>query len=97
MVEQQTWMTLVGCASLAVALAAYLAVIFRHLRDDISKLRTELKDDTAQLRTELKDDTAQLRTELRADLGSIDARLISLENRTYDISSRLPAAPVTKP
>jgi hypothetical protein len=69
--------------------------------------RTELKDDHAGLvaelrhtRTELKRDIADLRTDLRADIadvkadiGRLDGRLTTIEQRTYDLSTRLPPAP----
>lgn len=63
------------------------------LKGDISDLRGELKGDISELRVELKGDISDLRGELKGELGKLDARLMSLENRTYDISTRLPAAP----
>ncbi len=67
------------------------------LKADIGELRTELKADIGELRTELKADVGELRTELRGELreglGRIDARLTVIEQRTYDLSTRLPPAP----
>ncbi len=104
MVEQQTWMTLLGVAGFALALFGYLAAMKRELRADIgglraelkgdnAELRTELKGDIAELRTELKSDISQLRTEIRGDLAKVDSRLTTLEQRTFDLSTRLPPAP----
>ena len=59
----------------------------------IGGLRTELKSDITNLRSELKSDTAELRGEMRDGLGRIDARLTVIEQRTYDLSTRLPPAP----
>lgn len=66
----------------------------------LDSTRVELKANIAGLdtsldatRRELKDDIADMRSELKAELGKVENRLISLENRTYDISTRLPAAP----
>lgn len=56
------------------------------LGSDITGLRDELKADIGELRTEL-------RGELREGLGRIDARLTTIEQRTYDLSTRLPPAP----
>lgn len=63
------------------------------LKSDITNLRSELKSDIAELRSELKSDTAELRGEMRDGLGRIDARLTVIEQRTYDLSTRLPPAP----
>lgn len=59
----------------------------------IGGLRTELTSDITNLRSELKSDTAELRGEMRDGLGRIDARLTVIEQRTYDLSTRLPPAP----
>lgn len=90
--EQQSWVTLLGFAGFAVALFGYLATFKRDMRSDMKEMRTELKGDIAGLRTEVKGDIAGLRTELKGDLHRIDDRLTTLENRTYDISTRLPPA-----
>lgn len=45
----------------------------------------------ATIRRDLKSEIAATRTELKTELGKVEDRLISLENRTYDISTRLPA------
>lgn len=109
MVEQQTWMTLVGSAAFAVAMAGLLLTIRRDLMTAIVNVRTDLKSDIAQVdhrvrdfRAELKGDIADLRTELKediadlkTDIGRVDSRLTTLENRTYDISARLPPAPAS--
>ncbi|WP_456697883.1 hypothetical protein [Aeromicrobium sp. P5_D10] len=63
------------------------------LKADIGSLRTELKTEIADTRTELKADIASVRDDLKAEIARVEIRLISLENRTYDISTRLPAAP----
>ena len=74
--------------------------------DKVDKTRTELVSVIGATRTELKgnianlDDTIQkTRTELVSALtggfAKVEARLIALEQRTYDISTRLPAAPAS--
>lgn len=91
--EQQTWATLAGFAGFGLAMITYLTAMKRDLKTEISGFRTELKTDISDLRTELKTDIADTRAELKADIARVEVRLISLENRTYDISTRLPAAP----
>lgn len=81
MVEQQTWMTLLGVAGFSLALLGYLANMKRELKSEIGGVRTELKAEITYTRVDLK-----------ADIGRLDARLVTLENRTYDISTRLPPA-----
>ena len=77
-----------------------------NLDDTIGKTRTELVSAIGATRTELKGDIANLddtigktRTELVSALtggfAKVEARLIALEQRTYDISTRLPAAPAS--
>jgi hypothetical protein len=63
------------------------------LKTDISDLRTELKTDISDLRTELKTDIAEFRADFRTESAKVDRRLSALEERTYDIASRLPARP----
>ena len=76
------------------------------LDDKVDKTRTELFSAIGATRTELKGDIASLddtiqktRTELVSALtggfAKVEARLIALEQRTYDISTRLPAAPAS--
>lgn len=102
--DQQTWTTLVGLAGFSLAMITYLTAMKRDLKAEIGSSRAELKADIGSLRTELKTEIADTRTELKADIASVrddlkaeiarvEIRLISLENRTYDISTRLPAAP----
>lgn len=102
--DQQTWTTLAGFAGFGLAMLTFLTAMKRDLKADISGVRTELKADMAGLkselkseiastRTELKTDIADTRAELKTDIARVETRLISLENRTYDISTRLPATP----
>jgi hypothetical protein len=63
------------------------------LKDQISGLRTELKDEISGLRTELKGDIAELRREMKGEFAKVDNRLTTLEQRTYDLSTRLPTSP----
>ena len=76
------------------------------LDDKLDKTRTELFSAFGATRTELKGDIASLddtiqktRTEfvgaLAGGFAKVEARLIALEQRTYDISTRLPAAPAS--
>lgn len=81
MVEQQTWMTLLGMAGFTLALFTYLGAMKRDLRAEISDCRSDLKADIA---------------DVKADIGRLDGRLTTIEQRTYDLSTRLPPAP-TRP
>ena len=78
---------------LRIELKSDTADLRSELKSDITDLRTELKSDITDLRSELKSDTAELRGEMRDGLGRIDARLTVIEQRTYDLSTRLPPAP----
>lgn len=49
----------------------------------------------ASMKRDLKSDIASARSESKADIGRIDSRLVALEARTYDISTRLPPAPAS--
>lgn len=105
--DRETWVAMLGFAGFALALFGYLAAMKRDLRAEIgdgraetASLRTELKSDIAGLRTELKSDLADLRKDLKADIadvrsdiGRLDGRMTTLEQRTYDLSTRLPARP----
>ena len=76
------------------------------LDDNVDKTRAELVGVISGTRAELKGDIASLcdmvdktRTELVGALtggfAKVEARLIALEQRTYDISTRLPASPAS--
>jgi len=99
--EQQTWVSLLGMAGFALALAGYLRNVLRDLstdlRAEISGCRSELKDEIATTRVELKDEITITRTELKADIARLDGRLTTIEQRTYDLSTRLPPAPAQSP
>ena len=101
-VSQESWVALAAIGAFAIALFGYLRNISKDLKAEIGNLdnkvdktRTELKGDIASL-----DDTIQkTRTEfvgaLAGGFAKVEARLIALEQRTYDISTRLPAAPAS--
>ena len=95
-VDRETWVAMLGFAGFTLALFGYLAAMKRDLRAEIgdcraetASLRTELKSDLADLRKDLKSDIANV----RSDIGRLDGRMTTLEQRTYDISTRLPARP----
>jgi hypothetical protein len=110
-VEQDTWVTLLGFAGFAVALFGYLGAIRRDLRFEIGACRSELKAEIGAFRSELKAEIRQvsdelrgtdgrlsgqiadLRREMKGEFAKVDARLTTLEQRTYDLSTRLPARP----
>jgi septal ring factor EnvC (AmiA/AmiB activator) len=93
MVEQQTWVTLLGVAGFTLALAGYLHTVKRDLRTelkgDIAGLRTELKAEIADCRADLKADIA----DVKADIGRLDGQLTTIEQRPSPLSTRLPPAP----
>ena len=109
--SQESWVSLSALGVFAIALFGYLRNISRDLTiairkvgDNFDRTRTELKSDIASFGD--KGDIASLdvkldktRTELKGDItggfAKVEARLIALEQRTYDISTRLPAAPAS--
>ena len=99
--EQQTWVSLLGMAGFTLALATYLHTTLRDLRTElraeISGCRSELKGEMAGMRSELKGDIAELRREMKLEFAKVDGRLTTLEQRTYDLSTRLPPAPAQQP
>lgn len=54
-------------------------------------LRTEIHDGQNALRAEIHDGQNALRTEIRDGFNRSDARLQVIEERTYELSTRLPA------
>ena len=69
------------------------------LKGDNASLRSELKSEIAGLRSELKSEIRDCRADLKADIadvkadiGRLDGRLTTIEQRTYDLSTRLPPA-----
>ena len=95
--EQQTWVSLLGMAGFTLALAGYLHTVVRDLRSElkaeISGCRSELKGEIGSLRSELKADIA----DVRSDIARLDGRLTTIEQLTYDLSTRLPPAPAQQP
>lgn len=91
-VDQETWMTLLGCSSFAIVLLGYLATMKRDVLAAVGGVESRLdaKIDTTRadlgaldnkiygLRTELKADNHDLRTELKADLGALDNKVDGL-------------------
>ena len=65
------------------------------LDDKLDKTRTELKGDIANLDDKLDKTRTELVSALTGGFAKVEARLIALEQRTYDISTRLPAAPAS--
>ena len=83
-VSQESWVTLAAIGAFAIALFGYLRNISKDLKAEIGKV-----DDTiGKTRTELV-------SALTGGFAKVEARLIALEQRTYDISTRLPAAPAS--
>jgi hypothetical protein len=84
-------------------LEAHIADARSDLKSEVRATRTELKGDIAQTRaeltaegkatrTELSTFIADLRSEMKAEFGRMDSRLQTIEQRTYDLSTRLPTA-----
>ncbi len=72
-------------------------------KTDIRSLRAETKTDIQSLRTETKTDHQTLigaiesvRTESRADHNALATSLSVIEQRTYDMATRLIASPATE-
>lgn len=86
--EQQTWVTLLGFAGFGLALMGYLASMKRDLKTEIRDAGADAKADNERLEAQVAD----TRTELKTDLGRLDGRLVALESRMHDIAVRLPAA-----
>ena len=61
----------------------------------ISGTRTELKGDIASLDDKVDKTRTELVGALTGGFAKVEARLIALEQRTYDISTRLPASPAS--
>jgi hypothetical protein len=100
-VDLQTWVSIGSLLAVGVAivgaftrqtggLKADIAGLRTELKGDIAGLRTELKGDIAGLRAELKGDIAGLRAEMKAEFGGVESRLNGLDQRTFELSTRLP-------
>ena len=101
-VSQESWVALAAIGAFAIALFGYLRNISKYLKAEIGKVdnkvdktRTELKGDIASLDDKLDKTRAELVGALTGGFAKVEARLINLEQRTYDISTRLPAAPAS--
>ena len=95
-------MTLAAIGAFAIALFGYLRNISKDLKaeigkvdDTLDKTRTELKGDIASLDDTIQKTRTELVSALTGGFAKVEARLIALEQRTYDISTRLPAAPAS--
>lgn len=52
---------------------------------------------TDAFHAELNGEIGELRTDLRADIGRVESRLSALEQRTVELSARLPPLPAAAP
>ena len=100
--SQESWVTLAAIGAFAIALFGYLRNISKDLKaeigkvdDTLDKTRTELKGDIASLDDTIQKTRTELVSALTGGFAKVEARLIALEQRTYDISTRLPAAPAS--
>ena len=111
-VELDTLVSLAALAGFGVAILGYLHTMKRDLRaefrseisgcrselkGEMAGMRSELKDEMAGMRSELKGDIAELRREMKQEFAKVEGRLTTLEQRTYDLSTRLPPAPAQQP
>lgn len=95
--------TLVDLAALvgvSVSILGYLHAIKRDLLAEVGACRSELKGEIQACRSELKSEIQACRSGLEADVADVksdiarlDGRLTTIEQRTYDLSTRLPARP----
>ncbi|GAA3529747.1 hypothetical protein GCM10022234_28730 [Aeromicrobium panaciterrae] len=69
--EQQTWVSLVGFAGFGLALMGYLAAMRRELRAEISGVRTDLKTEIDGVRTDLKTEINGVRTDLKTEINGV--------------------------
>ena len=85
----------VGLAILGMSLTilGMMSRKFGKLGAEIVGTRKELKTEIAGLRTELKGDIARLDARMDAGFGRVETRLTTLEQRTYELSMRLPPLP----
>lgn len=93
-VEQQTWVTLLGFAGFGLALMGYLTSMRRELKTEIRDSRADTVDSRAEARADnvrLETQIANTHADLKIDIGRLDGRLVALESRMYDIALRLPA------
>lgn len=84
--DVQTWAS--AASIIAVALTAF-GVFSRKLND----FRAELKAEIGGVRTELKNDIARLEERTERGFGRVETRLDTLEQRTFELSTRLPPLP----
>ena len=94
-VSQESWVSLAAIGAFAIALFGYLRNISKDLKTEIGTTRTELKGDIASLDDKLDKTRTELVGALTGGFAKVETRLIALEQRTYDISTRLPAAPAS--
>jgi hypothetical protein len=87
-------------ASLRTELNGEIGACRSELRTEIaacrSELKTEINDCRSELKTEINDCRSDLKADIadvKADIGRLDGRLTTIEQRTYDLSTRLPPAP----
>ena len=76
-------------ASLRTELKGEIGACRSELKTEINDCRSELKTEISDCRSDLKADIA----DVKADIGRLDGRLTTIEQRTYDLSTRLPPAP----
>lgn len=84
--DQQMLTTVLTGATVLLGLGGYLLAIKRDLKDDIAKV--DRRVDSLDNRID------GLTAHVDAGFQTVNTRLTALEQRTYDLSARLPPAPV---
>ena len=93
--SQESWVSLAALGAFAIALFGYLRNISKDLKTAIGSLDDNVDKTRAELVGVISGTRAELVGALTGGFAKVEARLIALEQRTYDISTRLPASPAS--
>lgn len=80
--DLQAWASIASIAAVGLAIVGVFTRQIGGLKGEIGGLRTELKSNIAGLRSDMK-----------AEFGRVGSRLNGLEQRTFELSTRLPPLP----
>lgn len=93
LVDLQSWAAFATILGTMLAMFGTMAAMFRSMNHKFEALDTKIDGVGSKLDTKIDAACKELREEMRAGFNRMDQRMNSIDERVFELSTRLPPAP----